>query len=105
VIFEHRTPGGAMPDWYREKVFRLMALVESAIAPLFEPGEEKLRLHEARVLWSSFHGIVTLEANSKIGSGETVRALTDSLVGNYIFALKQRRALKTPETAAQAAGR
>ena len=93
VIFEHRTSGDAVPDWYREKVFRLMALVERAIAPLFEEGEEKLRLHEARVLWSSFHGIVSLEVTSKIGSRESVHSLTESLIENYLFALAQRRPL------------
>lgn len=91
VIFEHRPPGPAMPDWYREKVFRLMALVERAIAPLFEAGEERARMHEARVLWSSLHGIVWLEATSKIGSGESVESLSNSLIDNYIYALAERR--------------
>lgn len=93
VIFEHRTPGDAAPDWYREKVFRLMALVERAITPLFEEGEEKLRLHEARVLWSSLHGIVSLEVTSKIGSRESVHSLSESLIENYLFSLAQRRPL------------
>lgn len=91
VIFEHRVPGEAIPDWYPEKVFRLMALVEQAIAPLFGAGEDKLRLHEARVLWSSLHGIVSLEMTGKIGARETVRSLTDSLIENYVSALARRR--------------
>ncbi len=103
VIFEHRPRGDAVPDWYREKVFRLMALVERAIAPLFAEGEEKQRLHEARVLWSSFHGIVTLEVNRKIGGAETVLALTESLIENYVFALTERKRLRNRGRAGKAA--
>ena len=68
-----------------------MALVARAIAPLFEAGEERARMHEARVLWSSLHGIVWLEATSKIGSGESVESLYNSLIDNYIYALAERR--------------
>jgi AcrR family transcriptional regulator len=90
VIFEHRPQGLSTPDWYREKVLRLMALVERAIASLFKAGDERRRMHEARVLWSSFHGIVWLEATSKLGGKETVQSLSNSLIDNYVYALAER---------------
>ncbi len=67
-----------------------MALIERAIAPLFEAGEESLRLHHARVLWSCYHGIVSLQVTNKIGARESTRTLTDSLIGNYVYALAHR---------------
>jgi hypothetical protein len=63
-----------------------------AIAPLFEAAEEQARLHEARVLWSCLHGIVSLELTSKMGIGESIASLTESLIGNYVFALIERGA-------------
>ena len=92
MIFEHQSPGGDVPDWYGAKVLQALALVEQAIAPLFAPGEEHARLHEARVLWSCLHGIVSLEVTSKVGAGESVLSLTESLIDNYVFALTERGA-------------
>jgi len=92
VLFEHQSPGGDVPDWYRAKVMQALALVERAIAALFAAGEEHARHHEARVLWSSLHGIVSLEVTSKVGIGESVHSLTESLIGNYVFALTERKA-------------
>ncbi len=97
VIFEHQSPGDTVPDWYRAKVLQLLALVERAIAPLFAAGEEHARLHEARVLWSSLHGIVSLEMISKLGIGESVLSLTGSLIDNYAFALTERGARNTAD--------
>jgi len=88
IVFDHRPPGG-VPDWYGEKVPRLMALIEQAIAPLFRPGEEHARLHHARVLWASYHGILSLQLAFSTGVGST-GSLTDSLIANYLFALAHR---------------
>jgi AcrR family transcriptional regulator len=97
VLFEHQLPGGDVPDGYQAKVMQLLALVERAIAPLFAAGEEHARHHEARVLWSSLHGIVSLEVTSKVGTGESVLSLTESLIGNYVFALTERKARSTSD--------
>ena len=89
ILFEHRLPDGEVqPDWYREKIFRLLGLVETALMPLFPPGQEVERLHEARVLWSSLHGICSLECVDKLVSTETVEALSDSLITNYLVGLR-----------------
>jgi AcrR family transcriptional regulator len=89
ILFEHHLPDGEVqPDWYREKILRLLGLVETALAPLFPPGQEAERLHAARVLWSSLHGICSLEAVDKLVSTETVEALSDSLITNYLVGLR-----------------
>lgn len=90
VVMEHQPPGGA-PDWYEEKVRRLMALTERAIAPLFRPGEAAARLHHARVLWACYHGIVALQLAQPAGSRAAAGSLTDSLIENYLYALAHRR--------------
>ncbi len=91
LLFEHRQPEGRpLPDWYQEKVARLMALVEAAIAPLYSPGRETERLHSARVLWSSLHGMCSVASAGKLAETESLAAMADSLVGNYVAGLRYR---------------
>lgn len=92
VMFEHRPEGDPSPDWYRAKIYRLLGLIEAAIAPLFKPGEEAARRHEAWVLWASYHGIVALTMASKIASAGSLHSLAESLIDNYVYALSHRRA-------------
>lgn len=89
ILFEHRLPDGVdQPDWYTEKIFQVLGLVETALAPLFDAGQEAERLHSARVLWASLHGICSLEAVDKLADAETVEALSDSLITNYLAGLR-----------------
>ncbi len=92
LLFEHRLPEGRpLPDWYLEKVARLLALVEAAIAPLFPPGQEVERLHSARVLWSSLHGMCSVASAGRLAETESLAAMADSLATNYVAGLRQRR--------------
>jgi len=89
ILFEHRLPDGEVqPDWYTEKILRVLGRVETALAPLFDAGQEAERLHSARVLWASLHGICSLEAVDKLADTETVEALSDSLITNYLAGLR-----------------
>lgn len=91
LLFEHHLPEGReLPDWHYEKVLRLLALVETALAPLFLPGQEAERHHSARVLWSALHGICSLEASRKMAEWESVEALAGSLIEYYIAGLQGR---------------
>ena len=95
LLFEHRLPEGRpLPDWYQEKVARLLALVEAAIAPLFPAGREVERLHSARVLWSSLHGMCSVASASKLAEGESLAAMADSLATNYVAGLRYRAAAR-----------
>ena len=91
VIFEHRPEGDPAPDWYRAKVYRLINLIEAAIARLFGRGEESARRHHAWVLWASYHGIVALTVASQFGNPAALRTLAESLIDNYVHALASRK--------------
>jgi AcrR family transcriptional regulator len=89
VLFEHSLPDGQEPpEWYQEKVRRLLGLVEVALAPLFPPGKEAERLHSARVLWSSLHGMCALASAGALAKTESLAAMADSLITNYLAGLR-----------------
>jgi len=91
VIFDGLPEGDALPDWYRQKIARLIGLIEVAIAPLFAHGDEAARRHEAWVLWSSYHGIASVTVAGRIGGGGSLSSLAESLIENYVYALAHRR--------------
>ena len=94
ILFEHRLPEGQqLPEGYREKVRRLLDLVESALAPLFPPGRESERLHSARVLWCGLNGICSL--TSAGATPESATAMANSLVTNYVAGLRYRSSHST----------
>ena len=67
TLFEHRmSPGHQLPDWYFEKLGRPFALVEEALAPFFQPGEEHAQSQSARVLWAGLHGLCSLGLSDKL---------------------------------------
>ena len=88
LLFEHQLPDGQeLPDWHYEKTRRLLGLLERALAPLFPAGQETERHHSARVIWSSLHGICSLDSAGKLVKTESVDALADSLISNYLAGL------------------
>jgi AcrR family transcriptional regulator len=88
LLFEHHASDGReLPEWHGEKILHLLSLAETALAPLFPEGKEQERVHSARVLWSSLHGICSLEASQKLAKHETVEALTRSLILFYVEGL------------------
>ena len=93
LLFDHKLPDGvALPDWYKERVARVLNLLEQALSPLFpDKGDPECAL-SARVLWSSLHGICQLAAADKLDivSDETTKALAHALVENYLAGLKAR---------------
>jgi len=91
LMFDHHLPAGQeLPAWHHEKIRRLLGLMEQALSPLFPAGHEAERLHAARVIWSSLHGICSLERAGKLGKTESVKALSESLVANYLAGLRYR---------------
>lgn len=94
AIFEHRLPGGAaaLPDWHLERVLRLLGLIERALAPLFRPNQQALRLHAARVLWGAIYGIVSLEIAGKQAKTETTDDLAEILVTTFVAGLRAKQA-------------
>ena len=91
ILFEHHLPEGRdLPEWHREKIRQLLGLLEDALAPLFPAGQEIERHHCARVLWSSLHGICSLESTEKLIKTESVEAMSDTLISNYLAGLRHK---------------
>ncbi len=91
ILFEHHLPDGReLPEWHGEKIRQLLGLVERALAPLFPAGQEVERHHCAIVLWSRLHGICSLESKDKLIKTESVEAMSDTLISNYLVGLRHR---------------
>jgi AcrR family transcriptional regulator len=91
-VFEHRLPAGReAPPWFGERTQRLLGFGEKAIALLFGPHEEKLRQHEARVLWASLYGIAALATAKKLPNNESPQEMVRSLIRNFILGLQSTR--------------
>ncbi len=71
-----------------------MALVDAVIAPLFPPGQDVERLHSARVLWSSLHGMCSVASAGRLDETESLTAMADSLATNYVAGLLHRAAAR-----------
>ena len=94
VVFEHIWPADfPLPDWYHEKIRRLLSLLARALAPLFPPGREAMNEQAAIVLWSGLHGINSLAAGGKLGiiTAESVTDLSELLVANFVTGLQHRQ--------------
>ena len=90
ALFEHQRPEGLIiPDWHHEKISRLLGLVERCLAPLFGPLGDKERLHVARVLWSSLHGICSLESAGRLAASESSTSMAMTLVRHFLAGLRK----------------
>jgi AcrR family transcriptional regulator len=95
LLFEHHMPAGTeLPTWYQEKLERLMAQIERALAPHFPLDREADCKRAARVLWAGVHGITSLSTADKLSVVTTDAAgrLIDDLVGTYLAGLARQQA-------------
>ena len=87
TIFEHRlSDDHQAPDWYREKVARMFALVEERLELL--PGQRNPQeiAEAARAIWGGVHGICILAINQTLGVAgvESVQNITQLLMSNFL---------------------
>ncbi|WP_305985701.1 TetR/AcrR family transcriptional regulator [Roseibium sp. MMSF_3544] len=89
AIFEHKLPEDRpVPEWYSEKVSRLLALIEHALAPILS-GRSDAEIHQhARILWMSLFGMTVLEGSGRLQEGETSLMLAKTLIKTYVDGLK-----------------
>ena len=88
AIFEYQPPAGQrFPDWYSEKVVRLILLEQRALAPIFPKGHEAEAQHHAQVLWTSLFGMAAVESAGRLPKGVTADSLVRSLIEIYIAGL------------------
>lgn len=87
LVFEHRLPKGKQPpDWFRKKVARMFALVETSLEPLATNHSSKEIKQAAAALWSGVHGICILAMSRQldVAGVDSVQDLTHSLMSNYL---------------------
>lgn len=90
VLFEHHLKSGqVLPDWHFARESNLLSLIEQALAPLFSSNQQRQRLQSAQVLWRSLSGIIFLESSGKLAKTESIEAMTQDLVTNYVAGLRE----------------
>ncbi len=95
VVFGHIwPPDHPIPDWYFAKTRELLTFLADTLRPLMPAGENQSErsYQAATALWSGLHGICSLAAAGKLGivTSDTVNALAEVMVGNFIVGLKAR---------------
>ncbi len=94
AVFEHKLPAGReLPEWYRDRVSSLLAIVEGALAPLFPEGKREEVEETARLLWASLYGICSLSSSGKLAvvSKRPAEALAVRLVSGFVSSLDADR--------------
>jgi len=99
LLNEHRMPAGrAVPDWYQEKLDRLLSALDEALAPLLTGSDPGTRRRHARTLWASVHGMTSLSTADKLShvTAHAGSALVDDLVLTYLAGLQSRSPQASP---------
>jgi AcrR family transcriptional regulator len=93
ALYDHRLPADdPMPEWYRDKLARLFAIIESEIAAaLQEAGAHSAVL--ARQLFAAVHGICALRLNGTLQSlgVADAEAMAIALVDQHVNAARLGR--------------
>lgn len=89
AIFEHKLPENRpVPDWFSEKVSKLLSMIERALAPVLS-GRSDAEIHQhARILWMSLFGMTVLEGTGRLQEDETSSMLASTLIKTYVDGLK-----------------
>jgi AcrR family transcriptional regulator len=87
MIFEyHMADDREAPEWLRQKVARMFALVEDRLARLAERHTQTEIAQAARALWGGVHGICILAISDNLGAAgvESAQAITHTLMSNFL---------------------
>lgn len=93
LLNEHRMPAGrSVPEWYQEKLDKLLGKLDDALVPLLKGCDSGTRRRHARTIWASVHGMTSLSTADKLShvTGHSGRSLVDDLVLNYLAGLQVR---------------
>jgi len=89
MLFEHRLPPGQeLPDWYNERLERLVGIAGAGLGPLMADWPETERRQAIVAMWAGLHGISTLTVSAKLSLVDRTdpRALGRLLVERVIAA-------------------
>ena len=98
LLNEHRMPAGrAVPEWYQDKLDKLLGVLDEALAPLVKSCDAGARRRHARTLWASVHGMTSLSTADKLShvTAHSGRSLVDDLVTTYLAGLQSQGAEET----------
>lgn len=87
VLVEHRpNPKRALPDWYDDRLRRLLDRIEAALIPAFPAERHRERRQSARTIFASLHGVTSLSSAGKlpIVTPEETRGLLENLIVTYL---------------------
>ena len=93
VIFDHVWPQDyPLPQWYIDKIQRLLMLLGDALIPLFPAGQNDKAKQAAVLIWSGLHGIQSLMSDAKLGliTPESAQDLSNEMVGTIVVGLRDR---------------
>ncbi|GGE62622.1 TetR/AcrR family transcriptional regulator [Actibacterium pelagium] len=89
ALFEHKIEDGkVLPERYDRAIFKLIDLAIEAIRPLYQGGSDEDIIHDARVLWASLYGILSLDASKKLSRYEDTQSFIASLIKNYVAGIR-----------------
>ncbi|MCP5072457.1 MAG: TetR/AcrR family transcriptional regulator [Rhodobacteraceae bacterium] len=91
AVFVYSQPDAKpMPERYQTAVQKLVGLAAHALEPIFRNHDhsDELAFQEARVLWASLYGIVSLDSAQKLSNFEPIDDIIASLVTNYVAGLR-----------------
>ena len=79
----------SLPDWYTDKLYRLILILENMMRPLFSGEDEHKCQIAARTFWASIHGIVTMSGYGKMSviSPNLTQEFIDYFVTTYVSGL------------------
>jgi AcrR family transcriptional regulator len=93
ALAEHRPrPRTTLPDWYDDRLRRLLDRIEAALIPAFPGDRQRERRQSARAIFASLHGVTSLSSAGKlpIVTPEETRGLLEDLVVNYLAGIGGR---------------
>ena len=92
VVHYQMDAGRRLPNWYRARVGRVLAMVERAVDPLFAGRSRVERRLSALTLWAAMQGICSVGRSSAVAPNpeRTVMALSQDLVTNYVAGMHAR---------------
>lgn len=94
VLLEHRRNAREiLPDWYDDRLRRLLDRIEAALIPAFPVDRQRERRQSARALFASLHGVTSLSSAGKlpIVTPEETRGLLEDLIVTYLAGIGAHR--------------
>ena len=91
ALFEYeRPPETQVPDWYLEKVNKLLSLLEKYLITMFR-GDEQTAKKVSMIIWGGTHGLCSLGITHRLGGDDPVvlKSMIYYLIENCLKGITQ----------------